>query len=49
MVFVVRCPNSTCRKYLLVEAADCGKAVPCLICKAPVQLPATPPAAPPGR
>ena len=42
MVFAVRCPNPACRKYMLVEEADRGKVVPCLICKQPIKVPATP-------
>jgi hypothetical protein len=40
MVFAVRCPAAACRKYMLVEEADRGKAIACLICKAPIQVPA---------
>ncbi len=39
-VFAVRCPAPTCRKYMLVEATDRGKVVPCLICKTPIKVPA---------
>ena len=46
MVFAVRCPNPACRKYMLVEEADRGKVVPCLICKQPIRVPAEVPAAP---
>ena len=49
MVFAVRCPNPACRKYMLVEEADRGKVVPCLICKQPIKVPAEVPAAPPPR
>ncbi len=42
-VFAVRCPAPACRKYMLVEAADRGTVVPCLICKAGIQIPAGPP------
>ena len=42
-VFAVRCPAPACRKYMLVEAADRGTVVPCLICKAGIQVPAGPP------
>lgn len=50
MVAAVRCPNPKCRKFMLVEDADSGKVVPCLICKQPIKVPsaggvpATPPA-----
>ena len=39
-VFAVRCPAEKCRKYMLVEATDRGKVVPCLICKTPIKVPA---------
>ncbi len=42
-VFAVRCPAPACRKYMLVEAADRGTVVACLICKAGIQIPAGPP------
>ena len=42
-VFAVRCPAPACRKFMLVEAADRGTVVPCLICKAGIQIPAGPP------
>jgi hypothetical protein len=38
MVFAVRCPEPKCRKYMLVEETDQGKVIPCLICKAPIQV-----------
>ena len=40
MVFSTRCPNPACKKYQLVEAADRGKTIPCLICKLPIKIPA---------
>lgn len=52
MVAAVRCPNPKCRKFMLVEDADQGNVVPCLICKQPVKVPvagskpATPPPPP---
>ena len=49
MVSAVRCPAATCRKYMLVEDGDRGTVVRCLICKAPIKVPAPaggPPAAP---
>ncbi|MBY0513518.1 MAG: hypothetical protein K2P78_06360 [Gemmataceae bacterium] len=49
MVFAVRCPNPQCRKFMLVENADRGKVVPCLVCKQPIQVPAAVPQAPPPR
>jgi hypothetical protein len=39
LVFAVRCPNPACRKYMLVEEADRGKVVECLICKQPIKVP----------
>ncbi len=39
MVAAVRCPNAKCRKFMLVEDADQGKVVACLICKQPVKVP----------
>jgi hypothetical protein len=39
MVAAVRCPNPKCRKYMLVEDADQGNVVPCLICKQSVKVP----------
>jgi hypothetical protein len=39
MVFAVRCPAARCRKYMLVEEADRGRVVPCLVCRQPVQVP----------
>ena len=39
-VFAVRCPAPACRKFMLVEATDRGKVVPCLICKTPIKVPA---------
>lgn len=46
MVIAVRCPEEKCRKYQLVEDTDRGKVVACLICKAPIRVPAatSPPA-----
>ncbi|MFO0851900.1 MAG: hypothetical protein U0871_25540 [Gemmataceae bacterium] len=48
MVFAVRCPEPKCRKYMLVEETDRGQVVACLICKAPIKVPAGPPPAPPA-
>ena len=51
MVSAVRCPNPKCRKYMLVEVADRGKVMACLICKQPIQVPgatAAPAPAPPA-
>ena len=42
MVFAVRCPSSRCRKFMLVEPADRGTVIPCLVCKQPVKVPAAP-------
>lgn len=39
MVAAVRCPNAKCRKFMLVEDADQGKVLACLICKQPVKVP----------
>jgi hypothetical protein len=55
MVFAVQCPEPKCRKFMLVEDADRGKVVPCLICKTPIRVgganpqaaPAQPPKVPP--
>ena len=47
MVFAVRCPAANCRKYQLVEAADRGRVVNCLICKAAIRVPADVPVSPP--
>jgi len=38
MVFAVQCPNPQCRKFQLVEERDCGKTVPCLLCKSPIRV-----------
>jgi hypothetical protein len=51
MVLAVRCPEEKCRKYQLVEDADRGKVVACLICKASIRVtagaaPASPPPPP---
>ena len=50
-VFAVRCPEPSCRKFMLVEATDRGKVVPCLICKTPIKVPgeALPTAKPAGK
>lgn len=40
MVIAVRCPEDRCRKYQMVEDADRGKVVSCLICKASIRVPA---------
>lgn len=40
MVIIVRCPETNCRKYQLVEDAERGKVVTCLICKASIRVPA---------
>ena len=50
MVAAVRCPNPKCRKFMLVEDADQGNVVACLICKQGIKVPAagkSPPVAPP--
>jgi hypothetical protein len=39
MVAAVRCPHDGCRKYMLVEPADRGKTIACLICKRPIKVP----------
>lgn len=46
MVVAVRCPNPGCRKYMLVEDAEQGAVVACLICKRPMRVP--PPAGGPS-
>ena len=38
MVFIVRCPNAKCRKYMLVEDHDRGKVVACLLCKTSIRI-----------
>lgn len=50
MVVAVRCPAAACRKYMLVEAADRGKVVPCLICRRGIPVPGddVPPPLPPA-
>ena len=40
MVIQVQCPAAACRKFMLVEAADRGRVVPCLLCRAGVPVPA---------
>lgn len=53
MVAAVRCPNPKCRKFMLVEDADQGNVVACLICKQSIKVPSaggkapSPPPAPP--
>jgi hypothetical protein len=42
-VFAVQCPNPKCKKYMLVEAHDRGKVVPCLLCKTPIRVGGAPP------
>jgi len=42
MVSAIRCPNAKCRKYMLVELAQQGKTIPCLICKQPIAIPVAP-------
>jgi len=37
MVFAVQCPEPKCRKYMLVEESERGKAVTCLICKGQIR------------
>ncbi len=39
MVVAVRCPNPSCRKFMLVEAEQQGQVIPCLICKKPIKVP----------
>lgn len=46
MVAAVRCPNPKCRKFMLVEEADRGKVVACLICKQAIKVPGGTAAAP---
>lgn len=45
-VFAVQCPNAKCKKFMLVEAADKGKVVPCLLCKTPIRVGGGPPPVP---
>jgi hypothetical protein len=42
-VFAVQCPR--CQKFMLVEAHDRERVVPCLLCKAPIRVGAPAPAA----
>jgi hypothetical protein len=37
-VFAVQCPNSRCRKYMLVEDHERGAVVQCLLCKTPIRI-----------
>jgi hypothetical protein len=37
-VFAVQCPNPKCRKFMLVEAHDRNKVVPCLLCKTSIRV-----------
>jgi len=39
MVVKVRCSAAACRKYQLVEEADRGHSVKCLICQSPIHVP----------
>ena len=32
MVFAIQCPSAACRKFMLVEAAQRGQVIRCLIC-----------------
>ena len=51
MVVATRCPNPACKKYQLIEDADRGKSIACLICKQPIKVPADtaiPPASKPS-
>lgn len=47
MVVAVRCPAEKCRKYQMVEDSDRGKTVNCLVCGAPIRVPAENPPSPP--
>ncbi len=38
MVFAVQCPNSQCRKFMLVEDHDLNKVVSCLLCKTKIRV-----------
>jgi hypothetical protein len=42
MVFAVQCPNTKCRKFMLVEERDRNGVVPCLLCKSPIRVGAPP-------
>jgi hypothetical protein len=44
-VYAVQCPR--CQKFMLVEAKDGGKVLPCLLCKAPIRVGAAGPGQPP--
>ncbi|MCU0705424.1 MAG: hypothetical protein MUF18_15740 [Fimbriiglobus sp.] len=47
MVVAVRCPEERCQKYQLVEDANRGQVVVCLICKASIRVPAAGASPPP--
>jgi hypothetical protein len=38
MVFAVQCPNTKCRKFMLVEEHDRNKVVHCLLCKTAIRV-----------
>jgi hypothetical protein len=38
MVFAVQCPNTKCRKFMLVEDHDRSKVVNCLLCKTAIRV-----------
>ena len=44
MVFAVQCPNPKCKKFMLVEADQQGKVVPCLLCRTSIKVGAVQPA-----
>jgi hypothetical protein len=49
MVFAIQCPNSKCRKFMLVEEQERGKVVTCLLCKEPIQVGGKPTPTPPSN
>lgn len=49
MVVAVQCPNSKCRKYMLVEDHDRGKVVSCLLCRTAIRVGAAPAAPTKGK
>ena len=48
MVFAVQCPNVKCRKFMLVEASDLNKVIPCLLCKTAIKVAGPPAESPPA-
>ena len=40
MVLTVQCPAAACRKFLMIEEADRGRVVSCLLCGTRIAVPA---------